>query len=299
MEDAGAKLISHKPHLEGKVDDLRPDEGDSVAIVGVPVSKNPSLQVADLTGLEFSEGTLDSPLQISAKVLDTGGEPPSSGGAATARLEDDQRPPRPILGHVADAANLLSLAGLLSSAAGIGLALNGRFSAAGVCLVLAFLADVFDGPVSQRLKNRTDADRAFGANLDSLIDIITAGVVPGVILLSYSGFEGWYVPGAFLMLAAAALRLSHFNVNGLGRTGSHYTGLPTDLVILIFASLMLLDAPLERELFSGVLYGSVVALSGLMVSPFKVRKLEGGWYFALPLIAGLIGIAHLVGALAW
>ena len=34
-----------------------------------------------------------------------------------------------------------------------------------------------------------------------------------------------------------------------------------------------------------------------MVSPFKIRKLEGGWYYALPLIAGLVGGAHLVRTL--
>lgn len=208
------------------------------------------------------------------------------------------RAPKPILGHVADAANLLSLAGLLGSAAAIVFALNGRFAEAGACLMLAFLADVYDGPVAKRLTSRTDADRAFGANLDSLIDIIGAGIVPAIVLLSYGRFEGWYLPGAFLLIAAAALRLSYFNVNGLGPTASHYTGLPTDLVLLTFAALMLLDAPLDRELFRGVLYGGVVGLAALMVSPFKVRKLEGGWYYVLPLVAGLIGAGHVVRALA-
>src|SRR3989304_7175532 len=91
------------------------------------------------------------------------------GGPETPRLAADDRPARSIIGHLVDAANLLSLAGLLSSAAGIGFAVNARFPEAGVCLVLAFLADVYDGPVAKRLKSRTDVDRAFGANLDSLI----------------------------------------------------------------------------------------------------------------------------------
>ena len=284
--------------MEWKDEDLRPKEDGDVAGVDFPGSKDPSLQVADVTDHEASGGNLADPRPLSARVLDAGGEALAREGASTGRPVANQRSPRPILGHVADAANLLSLAGLLGSAVGIGFALNGRFSEAGVCLMLAFLADVYDGPVSKRLKNRTNADHAFGANLDSLIDIISAGVVPGVILLSYGGFDRWYVPGAFLMLGAAALRLSHFNTNGLGPAASHYTGLPTDLVILTFAALMLLDAPMERELFRGVLYGSVVVLSGLMVSPFKVRKLEGGWYYALPLIAGLIGVTHLARALA-
>ena len=172
--------------------------------------------------------------------------------------------------------------------------MNARFPEAGVCLVLAFLADVYDGPVAKRLKSRTDVDRAFGANLDSLIDIVGASVVPGIILLAYGNYEGWYVPGAFLLVAAAALRLSYFNVHGLGPAATHYTGLPTDLVLLAFSALMLLDVPLEREAFRVMLYGSTVVLVLLMVSPLKVKKLEGRWYVLLPILAGSIGLAQVV-----
>jgi phosphatidylserine synthase len=287
-----------KPNIEGVAQDLQPNGDGAAEVVDFAAAKAPGLQAAGLTYLQVSAGSPAGPHHVSASVL-AEGELPVRGGALAARLPAaDPGPPKPILGHVADAANILSLAGLLGSAAGIAFAVKGLFSEAGVCLVLAFLADVYDGRVARRLKNRTNADRAFGANLDSLIDVVGAGVVPGVILLSYGGFAGWYVPGAFIMLGAAALRLSYFNVNGLGPTASHYTGLPTDLVILTFAALMLLDAPLERGLFCVVLYGGVIALSGLMVSPLKVRKLEGGWYYGLPMIAGLIGVAHLVRALA-
>ena len=159
--------------------------------------------------------------------------------------------------------------------------------------MLAFLADVYDGPIAKRLTGRTESDRAFGANLDSLIDIIGAGVLPGVILLSYGGFSGWYVPGAFLMLAAAALRLSYFNVYGLGETATHYTGVPTDLVLLSFASILLLDGVLPLDAFRAVLYVSSVVLAALMVSAFKVRKLVGSWYYVLPVVACLIALANV------
>jgi CDP-diacylglycerol--serine O-phosphatidyltransferase len=192
----------------------------------------------------------------------------------------------------------VSLLGLLASAAAIGWALNARFAEAGICLMLAFLADVYDGPIAKRLTGRTDADRAFGANLDSLIDIIGAGIVPGIILLSYGDFAGWYVPGAFLLVASAALRLSYFNVYGLGPSATHYTGVPTDLVILTFGALLLLEVVVPAGVFPVVLYACSISLAFLMVSSIQMRKLDGGWYYILPVVACLIGLAHAARLIA-
>ena len=199
---------------------------------------------------------------------------------------------KPIVGHFWDAANLLSLAGLLSSTMALGFALNHRFELVGVCLILAFLADVYDGWVARRLKGRTELDKAFGANLDSLIDVIGAGVLPGVVLLSLGAFQGWYLPGAFILVAAATMRLSFFNVHGFGAEKTHYTGLPTDLVILAFTVMMLTEEILSLEQFRIALYAGAVLLAGLMVSPFQIRKLEGSWYYALPVIAAVVGLTH-------
>ena len=158
--------------------------------------------------------------------------------------------------------------------------------------MLAFLADVYDGWVARRLKGRTDIDKAFGANLDSLIDVIGAGVLPAVILLSLGSFQGWYLPGAFLLVGAATMRLSFFNVHGFGASKTHYTGLPTDQVILAFTVLMLTEEVLSFDQFRIALYCGAIFLAGLMVSSFQIRKLEGSWYYALPVIATIVGLSH-------
>ena len=116
---------------------------------------------------------------------------------------------RSILGHFVDAANLLTLAGLACSIAVIAFALNAQYSAAGIGLVMAFVFDVIDGPVAHRAHGRTDDDRAFGANLDSLADMVAAGVALGVVLVSFGGFGAAYVPGALALGIAAAMRLSY------------------------------------------------------------------------------------------
>ena len=201
---------------------------------------------------------------------------------------------RPIIGHLLDAANLVTLAGLLSSILAITFAVRGDFDLAAIGLVLAFFFDGVDGLVAKRLSGRTSDDRAFGANLDSLVDITGAGVALAVVLLAYGGFGAAYVPGAFALVGAAALRLSYFNVHGLDEGATRYVGLPTDQVIVAFAAVMLLDGPLGRELFPLVLYGSAMALVALMVSPLRIPKLTGGPFYALNGVAFAIAALHAV-----
>ena len=205
---------------------------------------------------------------------------------------------RAILGHLPDAANLLTLAGLASSMLAIVFALNAEYEAAAISLVFAFFFDVIDGPVAKRLRGRTADDRAFGANLDSLADMVAAGVALGVVLLSYGEFGAAYVPGALALTAAAAMRLSYFNVHGLDDSSDSYTGLPTDLAIIAFVAVMLLDEPLPRDAFQPLLYGAAVALAALMVSPLRIRKLSGRWYYALTALAFVMAAAHAARLLA-
>ncbi|MDA1186177.1 MAG: CDP-alcohol phosphatidyltransferase family protein [Acidobacteria bacterium] len=199
---------------------------------------------------------------------------------------------RTTLGHFVDAANLLTLSGLASSIAAITFALNAEYAAAGISLVLAIGFDNIDGPVAKRTHGRTDDDRAFGANLDTVADMVTAGVALGVVLLSYGGFGVAYYPGALVLGVAVAMRLSYFSVHGLDEASPTYTGLPADLAVLAFAATMLLDGPMPLGAFRALLYGVAVVLAALMVSPLRVRKLTGRWYYALTTVAVALATAH-------
>ncbi len=159
-------------------------------------------------------------------------------------------------------------------------------------LVGAFVFDVVDGPVAKRTPGRTAEQGAFGANLDSLADMASAGVALGVVILSYGHFRIAYVPVAVLLAAAAALRLSYFNVHGLDTASGTYTGLPTDLAIISFVALMLLDGPLGPEAFRVVLSAGGVVLAGLMVSPLRIPKLTGRWYIVLLVVALALAATH-------
>ena len=205
---------------------------------------------------------------------------------------------RPIVSHLLDAANLITLAGLLSSVVAMTFAVRGEFAVAAIGLVLAFFFDGIDGPVSKRLSGRTAADRAFGASLDSLVDMVGAGATLAVILLAYGAFGAAYVPGAFALVGAVAFRLSYFNAHGLDERTGRYVGLPTDQAIIAFAALMLLDGPLGRDLFQVVLYGAAMVLVALMVSPLRFPKLTGGPFYALNGAALTIAALHAVRLVA-
>jgi phosphatidylserine synthase len=200
--------------------------------------------------------------------------------------------PRSILSHLVDAANLLTLCGLASSVVAMLLAQRAEYAGAAIALVAAFVFDVIDGPVAARAKGRDLDQSAFGANLDSLADMVSAGVALGVVILSYGHFRVEYLPVAVVVAAATALRLSYFNVHGLDEDASTYTGVPTDLAIIGFVALMLLDGPLGPAAFRVVLSAGAVVLAALMVSPLRIPKLTGRSYVAIIVVGLALAALH-------
>jgi CDP-diacylglycerol--serine O-phosphatidyltransferase len=194
-------------------------------------------------------------------------------------------PKPPILASLHDAANLLTLAGVFSSLLAITFAFTGKLSQAAIGLLAAFIFDVIDGPVAKRLKGRTTTDQAIGANLDSLADVISAGVTLAVVFLAYGNFQPQYIPGAFCLVAAATLRLAYFNVHGLTDTSTTYTGLPTDLAIITFTTVLLLDQPLTHNTFQIVLYTTTLTIAALMVSTLPFPKLTGKPFYTIIALA--------------
>jgi CDP-diacylglycerol---serine O-phosphatidyltransferase len=119
-----------------------------------------------------------------------------------------------------------------------------------------------------------------------------AGVTLAVVLLAYGEFGFAFVPGAFALAAAASLRLSYFNVYGLAPGSTRYVGLPTDQSIIIFAAVMLLDGSLSQGSFQVAIYGTAIVLVAAMVSPLRIPKFMGAWFWALNGFALLIAVLH-------
>ena len=132
--------------------------------------------------------------------------------------------------------NLFTTACVFSGFYAIVMAINGQFSHAAVAIFVAMVLDSLDGRVA-RLTNTTSD---FGANYDSLYDMVSFGVAPAIVgyvwALKDMGKLGWVA--AFVYLAGAALRLARFNTNIGVVDKRFFQGLPSPAAAALVAGLV-------------------------------------------------------------
>lgn len=179
-----------------------------------------------------------------------------------------------ILSFVKDFPNQCSLAGLACTVFSIYFSITGVYYAAMIGMVWAVAFDWADGLIARRMKGRKGYQSVFGGQLDVLIDIVSYGVAPAILLLSYGKFDPIFLAGAFIMLAASAIRLSYFSTFGLS-DNAEYTGLALDNNSLILVFIFLFESAFSQSAFSIVLYAAGVGLAILNVSSIKTPKLSG------------------------
>ncbi|MBL4686616.1 MAG: CDP-alcohol phosphatidyltransferase family protein [Nannocystaceae bacterium] len=197
--------------------------------------------------------------------------------------------PRSTVSFLADRANLVTLAGLLCGVSSIYFSAQAALTAATLTLIWALFCDWIDGPIARRSQGRTEVDSAFGGQLDSLADLVCSGVAPGMLLLAVGDFNPWFLPGAFVLAIAGAIRLAHFNTIDGG--GDSYSGLPIDSNIIAVTALFVFRDTIGPGSFPAVLYALIVTLAILNVSPFRVPKPTVRSYYMIT--AYVIGITAL------
>ena len=201
-----------------------------------------------------------------------------------------------MLTFAGDLPNICSLAGLLCALLAIYYAVLGNFPAAIIGMIWAVFFDWGDGNIARRMKGRTDEYRAFGAQLDSLIDIVSFGICPAVLLLSYGKFSPWFLPGAFVIVAVSAIRLSYFNIFGL-IDDSTYMGLALDNNVIILAFVFLFEGIFSRTIFSVMLYAMCICLAALNVAPIRTPKFTGRWFYILTVYTLVLTVIY--GWILW
>jgi CDP-diacylglycerol--serine O-phosphatidyltransferase len=179
-----------------------------------------------------------------------------------------------ILSYVKDLPNLCSLAGLACTILAIYFCIMGVYSAAMIGMIWSVVFDWADGLVARRMKGRTGTDSTFGGQLDVLIDIVSYGVTPAILLLSYGDFSPIFLIGAFLMVATSAIRLSYFSTFGLAG-GTKYTGLALDNNSILLVFIVLFSSLFDKDTFAIILYVCCMIIIALNVSQIKTPKLSG------------------------
>jgi CDP-diacylglycerol--serine O-phosphatidyltransferase len=132
--------------------------------------------------------------------------------------------------------NLFTTAALFSGFFAIVQAMNGKFEVAAVAIFIAMIFDGLDG----RVARLTNTQSAFGAEYDSLSDMVSFGAAPALVIYVWAlkdmGKLGWIA--AFIYCVGAALRLARFNTNIEVVDKRHFQGLPSPAAAALVAGLV-------------------------------------------------------------
>ncbi len=194
---------------------------------------------------------------------------------------------------------ILTYLSLLSAGTGIVVSLSGQgHPFIGMfCLLFCGLCDAFDGIVARTKKNRTEMEKNYGIQIDSLSDVVAFGVLPACIgaavlrrseMLSglYSSNINLFSVFYFLLHAvlvlyilAALIRLAYFNVTEELRQKTEgdkkrkeYTGLPVTSASLIFPFVMLIDFIFDSVDLGLVYFGVAILMAFAFLLKFKIKK---------------------------
>ena len=187
--------------------------------------------------------------------------------------------------------NLLTYGSLTAGILAIAAALQSSAAGAGAWLALAALLDTFDGRFARRF-DRTSAQQAIGAELDSLTDAVVFGIAPVIsiaILLSLDRQPMplvWWI-AAVVYASSALTRLAHFNV---AHESDGFTGLPTPVAALVWSTLLVWGPDATRA------WSAALGLGVAMIAPFSIgRPAARGLsvFAAWPLALLAVHVAHL------
>ncbi len=171
---------------------------------------------------------------------------------------------------------VLTYCGMLSAFYGILCAIGGHYSSAVVCLMVAGVCDMFDGAVAAT-KDREKSEKRFGIQIDSLSDLISFGVLPGIFTYMISGQKKLVGLIAALFVLCALIRLAYYNVleeerqNETTEKRKNFLGVPVTTIAVLLPIVFLL---FDRNIFKNpVCFPILLAVLGVgFVTPVEIKK---------------------------
>ena len=160
---------------------------------------------------------------------------------------------------------------------GITMALEGNFRMAIFCLALSGLCDMFDGKIARTKKNRTEDEKNFGIQIDSLCDVVCFGVFPAMICYCLGVNTPAGVAALIFYSIASVIRLAYFNVTEAKRqtqteeNRKYYQGLPITSMAIILPFLHLMRRYYMIH-FLIVIHIAVIIVGLLFILNIKVKK---------------------------
>lgn len=209
---------------------------------------------------------------------------------------------RPVRRAVLILPNGFTLANLFFGIFAIVAASRGEFSAAALYIVLGGIADALDG----RVARATGTGSRFGSELDSLVDAISFGLAPAMIMFfAVLNKDGWDWILVFLFVACACLRLARFNIEQAGRAKRYFVGLPSPAAGMTLATYYWFS---QTSLYNETVLGDLpwhvmlryimISLSFLMISPVSYPAVPTVGYKKVSEILGsLVVLTTILGVL--
>lgn len=147
-----------------------------------------------------------------------------------------------------------------------------------ICLMISGLCDMFDGKVARTKKNRSENEKKFGIQIDSLCDAVCFGVLPSIIGYSV-GMNSWCdVPVLVMFPLCAVIRLAYFNVAEEDRqkqtseVRKTYEGLPVTSVALIIPLLYSFHRDIGSKWFPTIYGFTLFVIAIAFITRFKIKK---------------------------
>lgn len=192
---------------------------------------------------------------------------------------------------------VLTYISLLSSVFGMTQAIHGRFKTAVFCLALSGLCDMFDGKVARTMKNRTDDEKSFGIQIDSLCDVVCFGVFPALIcyLLGVRGPLGLIIIALYCI--NSVIRLAYFNVMEMKDAqvdengDKYYHGLPITSMAIVLPLVFMIQFFVPDSVFRICLHLALLIVGVLFVTDFRLRKPKNS---TLAIIVAIVAAALFI-----
>lgn len=191
--------------------------------------------------------------------------------------------------------NLFTTAALFFGFYAIVSAMDNRFEPAAIAIFIAMLLDGLDGRIARLTNTQSD----FGAEYDSLSDMVSFGVAPALVMYEWAllsmGKLGWLA--AFIYTAGAALRLARFNTQLATADKNYFQGLPSPSAAAIVAGMVWVGEnylPMDKTVAMFCVIITIWA-GVLMVSNFRYYSFKGiNWKGKVPFVVMLMIVLVIV-----
>lgn len=184
---------------------------------------------------------------------------------------------------------IVTYVGMLLSVVSMFLLMSGLNRFAMMCFMGAGICDLFDGTIARMCK-RTEEEKNFGIQLDSLVDVVSFIVLPVVLVIKICGVKWYSVIACALYVLFGVCRLAYFNVcqeenEDKDSPIKYYTGLPVTYAAMIFPLLYLSSIWLDIAVTGYILCSAMAVMAVLFVMKLKFIKPGKKGYIFLMLLA--------------